>query len=147
LEGIDPMDPTEYSPAVKNEKPLPPAGDWKQHPQMAKDPWAERDFQVDMGRPALREEAKTIVPKVMAYLKAHPGKKVSLQTLYMELDVNDLPLYLALHALVKGGYIQGASPYDAPSAEMAAITGESETNHNDLFYSVGESVQNADAVV
>jgi hypothetical protein len=83
----------------------------------------------------------------MAYLKAHPGKKVSLQTLYMELDVNDLPLYLALHALVKGGYIQGASPYDAPSAEMAAITGESETNHNDLFYSVGESVQNADAVV
>lgn len=46
LEGIDPMDPTEYSPAVKNEKPLPPAGDWKQHPQMAKDPWAERDFQI-----------------------------------------------------------------------------------------------------
>jgi hypothetical protein len=122
-------------------------GIMEEHSQSAKDPWTERDFQVDMGRPEFREEAKTIVPKVMAYLKAHQGKKVSLQTLYMELDVNDLPLYLALHALVKGGYIQGASPYDAPSAEMAAITGESETNHGDLFYSVGESIQNADAAV
>jgi len=108
------------------------------------DPWADRDFEFDMGRPALQKEAKTIVPKVMAYLKAQPGKKVSLQTLYTELEVNDIPLYMALHALVKGGFVNGPSPYDEPSPEMAALTGQPETSHRDLFYSVGESVQNAD---
>ena len=108
------------------------------------DPWREQALPIDMGRPSNRKEAKEIVPKVLTYLRAHPGKKVSLQTLYTELDVNDIPLYLALHALVKGGLVHGMSPYDAPSPEMAALTGQSDTSHADLFYSVGKPVQNAD---
>jgi hypothetical protein len=36
------------------------------------------------------------------------------------------------------------SPYDAPSPEMAALTGQQDTSHKDLFYSVGQPVQNAD---
>jgi hypothetical protein len=153
LEGIKPIDPSEYGSAIKKDRPLPPSGDWEKHPQTkhpqfvedeGQDPWAERDFQIDIGRPKLREEAKKIVPQILAFLKARSGKKISLQKLYMELEVNDIPLYLALHALVKGGLIHGVSPYDAPSAEMATISGKSEVNHNDLFYSVGESVQNVD---
>jgi hypothetical protein len=148
LEGIEPLDIKKewyIDPKAKSDLPLP--GEWAKHPQMAeddKDPWCDRAFQADMGRPELREEAKTIVPQVMAYLKARSGEKVSLQTLYMELEVNDQSLYIALHALVKGGLIQGASPYDVPSAEMSALTGQSDTTHKDLFYSVGESIQHAD---
>jgi len=109
------------------------------------DVWRAMAFEADMGRPALRQEAKEIVPKVMAYLRSRPGKKVSLQNIYMDLEVNDIPLYMALHALVKGGAIQGVSPYDTQSAEMAALTGQPETTHRDLFYSVGGSkLQNAD---
>jgi hypothetical protein len=145
LEGIEPPDLKKDWGIDPKIKPQPFPESWKNKPQNVEDddPWRDRSFQVDMGRPELREEAKTIVPQVMAYLKARPGKKISLQALYMELEVNDLPLYLALHALVKGGLIQGASPYDAPSDEMSALTGQSATTHKDLFYSVGDQkVQN-----
>lgn len=152
LEGIEPVDPREYSPPTRNEQPLPPPGDWEKHPQNAEDEpgespdiWRAQAFESDMGRPALRKEAKEIIPKVLAYLRSRPGKKVSLHTLYMDLDVNDVPLYMALHALVKGGLVQGVSPYDTPSPEMAAITGQPDMGHGDLFYSVGGSkLQNAD---
>jgi len=108
------------------------------------DPWSEKSFTIDMGRPQLREEAKSLVPKVMAYLEARSGKDVSLQTLYKELDVNDIPLYMALHALVRGGLINGISLYDTPSPEMAALTGQKEWTHADYFYSVGKKkLQNA----
>lgn len=103
------------------------------------DPWQDRDLNHDvkfLKDPSVLEEAKLIIPRVLVYLKSNPGQKVSLHTLYMDLECNDIPLYLALHALVKSGKIQGISPYEAPSAEMAALKGEPEMSHKDFFYSI-----------
>jgi hypothetical protein len=113
--------------------------------ETARDPWAEQAFQSDMSKPSFVAEAKKIVPQVMEYLEAHHGRRVSLQELYHELDCNDIPLYMALHALVKSGHVNGVSPYDAPSAQMSALMGQPDVGHGDLFYSTGASEEkNAD---
>lgn len=153
LEGIAPVDvkkeygidPKAKSAPAPKAKPVPMPKTWATHPQAAEDPWKAQAFVAEAKKPSNMAEAQQIAPRVVEYLEAHQGKKVSLQELYMELDCNDIPLYLALHALVKRGLIDGASPYDAPSAEMAALTGQPDVYHEDLFYSVGgEKLQNAD---
>jgi hypothetical protein len=142
LEGIPPVDlKKEYG--IDPRKPSPKSFPARKPQRAEDDPWGEDDFRSDASNPANLKEAKEIVPQVMEYLKARRGKKISLQELYMGLGCNDQPLYLALHALVKGGRIQGMSPYDAPSPQMAALTGVPEMGHRDFFYSV-ESVPNAD---
>jgi hypothetical protein len=146
LEGIELSDPKkEYGIGSKQKSQLPSQGDWAKKPRILPmaanddDIWLEQAFKSDVGNPRYMAEAKTIVPKVFAYLKAHPSKQVSLSTLYTELEVNDIPLYIALHALVKGGYINGISPYDEPSEQMSVLTGQPSKSHKDFFYSINES--------
>lgn len=147
LEGIELSDPKkEYGIDSKRKSQLPPQGDWAKKPRILPmaandDIWLEQAFKSDAGNPRHMAEAKTIVPKVLAYLKTNPSKQVSLSTLYTELEVNDIPLYLALHALVKGGYINGISPYDEPSAQMSVLIGQPEKSHKDMFYSMNELKQ------
>jgi hypothetical protein len=54
--------------------------------------------------------AKIYEPKLMKYIKENPG--CSIDDIYSKLKLHDIPVYLALHNLVKEGKINGESPYE-----------------------------------
>jgi hypothetical protein len=141
LAGIEPMDPRKEWGLGEGKADLPPAGDWEKHPK-ADDSWSRGALVRDLEHPGNIEEAKSLVPRVLNYLNAHHGKPVSLHDLYMNLDCNDIPLYLALHGLVKSGLVHGQSPYDEPSDEILALTGGKPKGHGDFMYSMGKGKPN-----
>lgn len=66
--------------------------------------WNNKPLRKDMDNPQNRDEAVRLMPLVIQYLTLHGG--CDLQQLYVGLDCNDLPLYLAVDALVHNGVIK-----------------------------------------
>lgn len=68
------------------------------------------DLKKDMSIPENVTLAKKYESKILKHIKEHPG--CSMSDLYTELKLDDIPMYIALHNLVKAGKIEGVSPYE-----------------------------------
>lgn len=70
-----------------------------------------------------KDLAKSYEPKILKYVKDNPG--CSMDELYTKLSLDDIPMYIAIHNLVKSNEIIGESPY-----------GTKKRNHSEYIYTV-----------
>lgn len=76
---------------------------------------------------ANKRDAAALKPKILEYVKK--AGTVTMRDIYRDLKCDDIPMYLAIHDLVKEGALTGNSPYDSHLG-----------SHDKYVYTVEESL-------
>jgi hypothetical protein len=86
-------------------------------------------YQRDTWRAENVSLAQEYWPKIMAYTQVH--RFASAYELYHDLELYDIPMYLALHDLIEQGILTGPDPYadDAPESMVLWLYYPKEVGH------------------